>query len=92
MYVTNIYASNVFASNVAWSTGTLQLSVVDTVPTGWLKCDGASKLRATYPGLYSVIANKYGTPASVTEFYLPNLYTTSTTVGGTTTAYYIIKT
>lgn len=93
IYSSNIYTSNVFATNVAWSTGTLQLSATDTVPTGWLKCNGSTATTSTYVGLYSVIGTKYGTTGlGPNEFYLPNLYTTSTTAGGTTTTYYIIKT
>jgi hypothetical protein len=92
LYVSTIYASNVFSSNVVWPVGTLRLSVSDTAPTGWLKCDGSSKVRATYPELYSLIGNKYGTPISGNEFYIPNLFEISTTTGGTATSYYIIKT
>ena len=92
LYVSTIYASNVFSSNVIWPVGSLRLAVADTAPTGWLKCDGSSKVRATYPELYAVIGTKYGTPISETEFYIPNLYETSTTTGGTATSYYIIKT
>jgi len=92
LYVSTIYASNVYSSNVIWPVGTLQLSVSDVPPTGWLKCDGSSKVRATYPDLFALIKNKYGTPISGSEFYIPNLFETSTTTGGTATSYYIIKT
>jgi hypothetical protein len=92
IYSSNIYTSNVFATNVAWTTGTLQLSATDTIPAGWLKCNGSTATTSTYVGLYSVIGNKYGTAPGNNGFYLPNLYTTSTTAGGTTTTYYIIKT
>lgn len=43
-----------------------------TAPTGWLKCDGSSVLRATYPGLFAVIGTTYGS-ADGTHFNVPNL-------------------
>lgn len=43
-------------------------------PSGWLACDGAAVLRATYPALFNAIGTRYnaGTEAG-TEFRLPNL-------------------
>jgi len=39
---------------------------------GWLRCDGASMLRADYPSLYAAIGTTWGTVDS-THFTLPNL-------------------
>ena len=41
-------------------------------PTGFLICDGASVLRATYPDLFAVIGTTYGS-VDGTHFTLPNL-------------------
>lgn len=42
-----------------------------TVPTGWLTCDGASVLVATYPDLHAVIGYDYG--GSGLNFNVPDL-------------------
>lgn len=41
-----------------------------TVPRGWLPCDGAGYATATYPALFAVIGNGYG---STGGFQVPNL-------------------
>lgn len=43
-----------------------------TAPTGWLLCDGSSKLRADYPALYGAIGDAWGT-ADGTHFNLPDM-------------------
>lgn len=43
-----------------------------TAPTGWLLCNGASVLRATYPALFAVIGTTYGS-VDGTHFTLPSL-------------------
>lgn len=45
---------------------------VASVPAGWLLCDGASYLRATYPDLYAAIGTTYGA-ADGTHFNVPDL-------------------
>lgn len=49
---------------VAWSSA--------SIPSGFLLCDGTSYTRATYPALYSIIGNAYGT-ASGTTFNVPDM-------------------
>lgn len=41
-------------------------------PSGWLLCDGASYLRATYPDLFAAIGTTYGA-ADGTHFNVPDL-------------------
>lgn len=41
-----------------------------SAPTGFLMCDGSSKLRATYPALFAVIGTAFGA-ADGTHFNLP---------------------
>lgn len=46
----------------------------DTVPVGWLLCDGSVKNRADYPNLFGVIGTNYNTGGeTATQFRLPNL-------------------
>lgn len=44
----------------------------DTVPDGWLLCDGSSIMRRDYPELFDVIGESYGAGDGVTTFALPN--------------------
>lgn len=87
----SLYATNVYSSNYNSLPGTLKLWAANTVPTGWLKCNGSTATTSTYVDLYAAIGTKYGTTATG-HFFLPNLYETSITAGGTTATYYIIKT
>ena len=43
-----------------------------TAPTGWLVCNGASLLRATYPALFAAIGTTWGA-VDGTHFTLPDL-------------------
>lgn len=44
------------------------------VPSGWLLCDGTTKLRSDYPDLFAAISTTYNTGGEAgTEFRLPNL-------------------
>jgi microcystin-dependent protein len=51
--------------------GDLKLTAATTAPTGWLFCDGASYLRATYPALFTAIGTTYGS-ADGTHFNVPD--------------------
>ncbi len=52
--------------------GTLIAFPPSTVPDyGWLLCDGSEVAQATYPDLYSVIGDTYGTPVDPDNFILP---------------------
>lgn len=44
----------------------------DSIPDGWLLCDGSSVLRATYPDLFAAIGTTFGA-ADGTHFNLPNV-------------------
>lgn len=52
--------------------GDIKPTALSSAPTGWLLCDGASKLRAEYSTLFSAIGTTYGS-ADGTHFYLPTL-------------------
>ena len=44
----------------------------DTLPEGWLLCNGAAVSRSTYAGLFAKIGTKYGTGDGSTTFNLPD--------------------
>lgn len=46
--------------------GTIQLWPVATIPPGFLKCDGSSLLRASYPALFGLIGTTYGLGTDIT--------------------------
>lgn len=46
---------------------------VNIIPGGFLLCDGSQQSIQTYPALYSVIGNTYGTGSAATLFKLPDL-------------------
>lgn len=56
---------------MATPVGALQLWLMETAPTGWLLCGGASHLKAQWPELHALWAGKYG--ATSTTFATPNL-------------------
>ena len=46
---------------------------MDSVPTGWLHCDGSEVSRDTYSLLYSKVGDTYGAGDGTTTFNLPDL-------------------
>lgn len=44
-----------------------------TMPTKWIKCDGAAISRATYADLFAIIGTNYGVGNGTTTFNLPDL-------------------
>jgi len=46
---------------------------MDSVPTGWLHCDGSAVSRSTYSLLYSKVGDTYGEGDGSTTFNLPDL-------------------
>lgn len=53
--------------------GTIIPYAGDTLPTGYLYCDGSAISRTTYADLFSVIGTTYGNGNGTTTFNLPNL-------------------
>lgn len=45
----------------------------DSIPGGWILCDGSSISRTTYSDLYSLIGTLYGSGNSSNEFNVPDL-------------------
>lgn len=65
-------------------TGTVIAYSADTVPDGFLLCNGATVSRTTYAALFAVIGTTYGEGNGTTTFDLPNL--TDRFIQGSTTA------
>ncbi|HET7255625.1 MAG TPA: tail fiber protein [Xanthobacteraceae bacterium] len=52
--------------------GAVQAFAMSAAPAGWLECDGASVLRATYPALFTAIGTTFGS-VDGTHFNVPDL-------------------
>lgn len=54
-------------------TGSVAMYPVATIPTGWLKANGAAISRTTYSALFAAIGTTYGAGDGSTTFNLPDL-------------------
>lgn len=61
------------AAQQFWRAGDIKASLVSTVPTGWLKANGAVVSRTTYAALFAAIGTTYGAGNGTTTFQLPDL-------------------
>ena len=52
--------------------GTLAFFVVNSTPSGWIKCNGATVSRTTYADLFAAIGTSYGVGDGSTTFGLPD--------------------
>ena len=52
--------------------GTMQMFAGNTIPAGWLLCDGSAVSRADYAKLFSAIGTTWGAGDGSTTFNLPN--------------------
>ena len=59
--------------SAAVPTGCVQAFAGNTLPDGWLLCDGSAVDRTLYAALFNVIGTTYGSGNSSTTFNLPNL-------------------
>ena len=59
--------------SAAVPTGVVQAFAGNTLPNGWLLCDGSAVSRTDYAALYAVIGTTYGAGDGSTTFNLPNL-------------------
>jgi len=53
--------------------GVVAVFASNTIPTGWLLCDGSLVSRSTYAALFTAIGTVYGAGDGSTTFALPNL-------------------
>lgn len=59
-------------STLLMPTGAMIMYGGETAPSGWLKCNGASLLRSSFPDLFAVIGTSFGA-ADSTHFNLPDM-------------------
>lgn len=52
--------------------GEVRTMPINSVPTGWLSCDGSAVSRTTYAKLFGVVGTAYGPGDGSTTFNLPN--------------------
>ena len=57
----------------AYLIGEIKAYAGNTVPNGWLLCDGSEVLIESYPLLYAIIGGSWGTASDNEHFVLPNL-------------------
>jgi hypothetical protein len=53
-------------------TGTIHSSVVNTVPLGYLRCNGQAVSRSTYSRLFTAVGTTFGSGDGITTFNVPN--------------------
>lgn len=53
--------------------GEIKMWAGNTIPYGWLECDGSEVSKTEYPNLYAAIGDLWGVPNSSSNFKLPNL-------------------
>jgi len=54
-------------------TATIQLFAGNTIPAGWLACDGSAVSRTTYASLFTAIGSAYGAGNGSSTFNVPDL-------------------
>lgn len=59
--------------NTLFSVGMIMLNGTNSVPTGWLACDGSAVSRATYSDLFGIIGITWGAGDTTTTFNLPDI-------------------
>jgi len=67
----NIHSEGTFTGNGSVPIGVVMMWTTNSIPTGWVFCDGQSLSKTTYAGLFAVIGGTYG--SSGTTFNVPNL-------------------
>lgn len=52
--------------------GNVMFRPIDSLPTGWLNCNGQEVSRTTYASLYATIGDSFGVASNPDNFKLPN--------------------
>jgi microcystin-dependent protein len=69
----NVQAQLNSVTSASTPTGAVLPFATKTVPSGWLKCNGAAISRTTYASLFARIGTTFGTGDGTTTFKLPDL-------------------
>lgn len=59
-------------ANAIYSPGDLKLSAYESVPTGWLLCNGQAVSRTTFAALFAIIGTTWGEGNKTTTFNVPD--------------------
>jgi hypothetical protein len=62
-----------YSDNITILTGNIVLNTLETVPEGYLLCDGSEISRNTYSDLFKAVGTFYGVGDKKDTFSLPNL-------------------
>ena len=71
-------------SNDILPAGTVQQYAGNTIPTGWLECNGQAVSRTDYPNLFAAIGTTWGAGDGSTTFNVPNATNRSIQQGNNT--------
>lgn len=69
---TTAFVQNYFAALTLLPAGMMAPFATQSVPAGWLTCDGSAVSRSTYGRLFQVISTTFGAGDGGTTFNLPN--------------------
>lgn len=67
------YLYKVINSKTVIPVGSITAYISDTIPSGWLLCNGQAVARTTYANLFSLIGTTYGAGDGSTTFNVPDL-------------------
>ena len=71
---TLVYIIKNYVKKLFLHPGVIQTFAGNSLPDGWLLCDGSAISRSTYSELFEVIGTTYGSGDGSTTFNLPNLF------------------
>jgi hypothetical protein len=74
-----------YSNDITLLSGNIVINTTDSIPEGYLICDGADISRSMYPDLFKAIGTYYGVGDKKTTFSLPNLQDDNNTT------HYLIK-
>ncbi len=71
--ISSTYAKSSDLASIATPVGTVLAYAGNTMPSGYLQCNGAAISRTTYANLFAAIGTTYGAGDGSTTFNIPNL-------------------
>lgn len=67
-----IRIANAFATFTFIPVGTIHTSILNAVPSGYLRCNGQAVSRSTYSRLFDAVGTTFGAGDGITTYNLPN--------------------